>query len=133
MAVIKNGNGVTYTFSGITLPHQTMTIPGWDREEIDMTNLTNSAVKTKLLGTLREISEFSLTTEFDPDLIDSLPTDNQTMVITFPNAGGAITLWCQLKSVGEITMENDTRPQFELTFTVTNLNGSDVETAPAYA
>ena len=132
MAVVNKGNGVTYTYSGITLAPISMEVPGFDRDEIDLTNLNNVEHMTSTLGTLKKASTFTLVTEFDPALIDLPTAASATFAIVFPNSGGTITIYVELKGHDNITIENGTRPVLSMTFQVTNLNGT-TETGPAYS
>ena len=132
MAAINEGNGVTYTYAGITMDPVSMTVPGYSHEEIDLTNLDNTEYMTAACGTLKKSTTFSLVTPFDPALIALPAAASATFAIVFPNSGGTITVYCQLKEQEEVPLENNTRPLYNLTFLVTNLNGT-TETGPAYS
>lgn len=133
MSVINEGHGVTFTFAGLTLAPVAMELPGWVKEMIDLTNLNNTSVKTQMAAVLKKINDFKMRVEFDAAEIDGLPETNQTFIFTFPNSGGTVTVWCQITSVDNVPLENGARPLYDLTFGVTNLNGSNVETPPVYA
>lgn len=135
MAVHYEGQGTTFTRAGLTLAPKTITMPGWSRTMIDITNLGNAAFKTKVVATLKETKEIVLTLEFDPAVYGALSAseDNATTVIDFCGSTECITLWSAISDISDVSLETDTQPTFDLTLTVTNLNGSSVETGPVYA
>ena len=57
MAVQNEGHGVTYTFAGLTLSPVAMELPGWMREMIALSNLTNVDVETQTAAVLRKIKD----------------------------------------------------------------------------
>lgn len=134
MAVLNEGNGVSYTFTGFALDPITMQVAGYNREPIDLTTLSNSAVKTYVTSALADYQPFTLVSEFDATQVDSMPSGGEggAFVITFPNSGGSLTFYASLLSVGNTEIANATRPTFELTFQPTNRNAG-VETVPAYS
>lgn len=133
MAVVNEGNGVTYTFSGIAFDPISLQVPGYSREMIDLTNLDNSAVRTKIGAALADWQPFVLRTAFDPDGVDGWPAggEGSAFVVTFPG-GANITIYAVASDVAPVELANNERPINEITFTPTNLN-SGVETAPAYS
>ena len=131
MSVVYEGNGVTFTFSGFTLKPKTIDIPGFSNEEIDITTLSNGAVKTKFVAALSDYGKLFMTTEFDPDLYDSLPTTEQALVVTFPSVG-TITYQAQISEQDAVTLANDEDPVYRIGFTITNLAGGS-ETAPVFS
>jgi hypothetical protein len=136
MSVNFDGHGITYTRSGLTAKVKTVKLGGYSKEEIDVTTHSNTAVKTKVLTTLKNYGDISLTLECDPSVYGgTISAGNASTVITFPNSAGSITFWADVKQVGEVTYEQGSSNQvtFELTLTVTNRNGSGVETAPVYS
>lgn len=134
MAVQNEGNQVSYTYAGLTLDVLMATIPGWEKQEIDMTTLSNTEAKTAIAAALKKYGNLILVLEFDPAEYDSsgIPTANAAFVITFPDSSN-ITFWCEVISVSEVSLENDNRPQYTVNFLITNRNGSGVETPPAYS
>jgi hypothetical protein len=42
MSTILEGQGTTYTMGSLTLAPKKITIPGWSKEVIDITNLNNT-------------------------------------------------------------------------------------------
>jgi len=131
MAELQEGNGVTYTYSGLTLAATRITIPGWDKEEIDLTTLANTAVKTATLGALKKYGKLVIETIVDLALYDAFPESNATLAIT--SGSESITFWAQLSNTTAVDLENDARPLYSLEFLITNLNGSGVETVPVHA
>jgi len=131
MSTVYEGNGVTFTFSGFTLKPKTIELPGFTQESIDITTLSNAAVKTKFVAALKDYGKLFMTTEFDPDLYDSLPTTEQSLVISFPSVG-TITYYAKISEQDTVTLANDEDPVYRIGFTITNLN-SGVETAPVFS
>lgn len=130
MAVTFEGNGVTFTYSGLTLEPETITVPGWERADIERSTLSNSAVHTTLVAKLRKYGKLQITTQADFSQVESLPQTNQTLVIAVPTVG-SITYYADLSVFNPTALENDAAPSFQLEFTITNLNGT-TETAPAF-
>lgn len=133
MAVINEGNGVGYTYSGITLDPITMQLAGFEREEIDLTTLSNSAVQTAVTSILAKYQPFTVVTEMDPAEYDGFSAGGEggSFVVTFAD-NSTITIYANVLSLGPVEIANATRPTYEFTFLPTNLN-SGAETAPAYA
>lgn len=133
MSVVFEGHGTTFTFANVTVLPIKITVPGWAREMIDKTTLSNSAWKTKKPATLRELNDMTLTVEFDPGAVQLYPTVNQQMTLTFPSGAGSLVFWGAIKSVSDPDVETDGRMTQDIVITPTNLNASDVETAPVFA
>ena len=133
MAVFNEGNGVSYTYSGITLDPISMQVPGFSRETIDLTTLSNAAVQTSVTSILAKYEQFTLVTEMDPAEYDGFSAGGEggSFKITFADTS-SITLYANIVSLGSVEIANATRPTYEFTFEVTNLS-SGVETVPAYA
>ena len=130
MSTPAEGNGITFTYSGITLDPISIQLPGWSKQQIDVTNLNNTSVMTKAVATLKEYDDIVLRTAFDFSEYAGITGSEGTFVVTY--SGTTITFYAQLSSIAAVDLENGVRPVFELNFTVTNLN-SGSETAPAYA
>jgi len=133
MALTFEGQGTTFTMAGLTLAPKKITVPGWSKEEIDVTNLNNTDVKTFILATLRTIANLVLTLEFDASVYGAIPEGNLEVTVTFSGTTENIVFWCDPQEVGDVEEETDNQPTFDLTLKVTNRNGSGVETAPAYS
>jgi len=128
--------GATLTATGLTnVDLIAFTLPGWTRSRINRTTQGNSAVTTKQAGTLKDYGDLVLVIPKDTGI--TIPTANQTFVITLPDAGGAWTFWGQVVEVGDVEITTDDQQTEQiaeaLTVMLTNRNGSDVETAPAFA
>jgi len=133
MAVTFEGQGTTFTMSGLTLNPKKITVPGWSKEEIDVTNLNNTDVKTFVLATLRTINDIALTLEFDPSVYAAIPEGNTSITITFSGTTEKITFYGDVKEVGDVDEETDNQPTFDVTIKITNRDASGAETAPVYA
>jgi len=129
MADVYEGNGVDFTFSGLTLDVKTIEIPGFTQEEIDISTLSNTSVKTKYVAALKDYEKLVMNLNYDPSV--TLPTDEQSLVISVPGEG-SITYYAQISEVGSVTFNNDEQPILPVSFTITNLN-SGVETPPAFS
>jgi len=130
MAVKYEGNGVGYTYSGITLAAISIQLPGWSKTEIDATTLANTAVMTTVLAALKEYGSLVITAEWDPALHVGLSGSNGALVIT--GLSTSITYYANLQAIDPVDLENGVRPVNRLTFKITNLNGT-TETIPAFA
>lgn len=133
MSLVVDGQGTTFTRSGLTLKPKTITIPGWSKEECDVSTLSNAAVRTFILKKLKTIGDMVLKLTYDPTVYKALPETNGQWVITLPDAAGTHTFWGDVKEVGDVEVDVDSNDQlvFDLTIKITNLNGSSVETIPA--
>lgn len=133
MAVTFEGQGTTFTMTGLALNPKKITVPGWSKEEIDVTNLNNTDVKTFVLATLKTINDLVLTLEFDPSVYAAVPEGNSEIVITFSGTTEKITFWGDIKELGDVDEETDSQPTFDVNIKITNRDASGTETAPAYA
>lgn len=135
MSTVFDAQGTTWSGLSITQDLKTVQLPeAWEKAVKDISSLANSDVKTKKLGSLKDHEPVVLTVEYDPDLDDSYSDSNGQCVITLPDSAGTLTFWGQISGVGAPDgFEVDGDPVQEVTITVTNLNGSDVETAPVFA
>jgi hypothetical protein len=129
MADVYEGNGVDFTFSGLTLDVKTIEIPGFTQEEIDISTLSNTSVKTKYVAALKDYEKLVMNLNYDPSV--TLPTTEQALVISVPGEG-SITYYAKISEVGSVTFNNDEQPILPVSFTITNLN-SGVETPPAFS
>ncbi len=133
MSLVLEGQGSTYTVTGLTLAPKSITLPGWSKEEIDVTNLDNTDVKTFILATLKTIKNLVLNLEFDPAVYAALPETNAEWVINFAGTTENITFWGEIMEPGDVDLETDNQPTFDLNVKVTNRDGAGAETAPAYS
>jgi hypothetical protein len=129
MADVYEGNGVDFTFSGLTLDVKTIEIPGFTQEEIDISTLSNTSVKTKYVAALKDYEKLVMNLNYDPSV--TLPTTEQALVISVPGEG-SITYYAKISEAGSVTFNNDEQPILPVSFTITNLN-SGVETPPAFS
>jgi hypothetical protein len=124
------GQGSTFTKSGLTGGIKEITIPGWSKGEIDVTLLSNTDVKTFVLEKLRTIKDLPMVLEFDKAKYMAIPEGNSLCVITLPDAAGTISFWGDVKEVGDVKLTTGGQPTVPVTIKITNRNGSGVETAP---
>jgi hypothetical protein len=105
-------------------------------EKLDATCLDNTGWMTYLPQTLKDVPNLSFRAKFDPsewqDVVAQINV-NQALVINFDSPYGALTFWGFLKSF--LPEEGAIGAAWEATgeIAVTNMNASNVETAPAYA
>lgn len=131
--VVFEGQGTTFTRSGLTLKPKSITVPGWEKDEMDISTLSNSAFRTYMLKKLKKVDDLVLKLEFDPTVYKSLPSTNGEWTITFPDGAGSIVLWGDIKKVGSIepAVDSNNPLEFDITVKITNRNGSGAETGPA--
>ena len=134
--VVYDGVGTTIAFAttGVTFELESLTPPGWERPIIDMTLLANTLVKTKKAGKLKDWGTFSVKCQLSPTkAFNSTFATNESIVITFPDSLGALTLWGFVSSPKPGEISEGSKGSLDLTVCVSNLNGSGVETAPSFA
>ncbi|MFQ3578670.1 MAG: hypothetical protein SNJ71_00840 [Bacteroidales bacterium] len=139
-SIIIDGAGVTATFNSVAISdiNSITFCPLGERDEINLTTIDNSNYEVGLLGDLVSVQDIVINKKFDPaaDMAHSL--DSKQLVITYKvgkSTTKTITFWAQLKSVSVGTIERSPGEgvNVDLTFAVTNLNASLVETGPAIA
>lgn len=130
MATTFEGQGSTFTKSGLTLGVKEITLPGWSKGEIETTLLANTDVKTFVLEKLRTTKDIQLVLDFDKAPYMAIPEGNSLCVITLPDAAGTISFWGDVKEVGDVKLSTGEKPEVTCTIKVTNRNASGVETAP---
>lgn len=133
MSVLIDAIGTTYTLSGLTLKANEIDLPGWEKDEIDVTKLDNAAYRTYVMGTLKKVDDLTLSgIQFDAAVYKAIPEGNAQLTITLPGAAGTLTYWVQVKKVTPPKLSRDGgEVTFDVTLKVTNRNGSGVETGPA--
>jgi len=138
--IIIDGAGATATFNSVPIVDINtiaFTLLG-ERQEINLTTLNESAVEIGLLSDLVEISDIVINKKSDPAADLAHTDDNKALAIVY-KVGKATTktatFWCQLKSLSDSTLERAPGDgiNVDLTFAVTNLNATLVETGPAVA
>jgi len=105
-------------------------------EPLDATCLSNTEWMTKLPATLKEATDLNFTVKFEPADWDAIVAEvnvNQSCTLNFASPLGTLTFWGYLRTftpneagVGEVW-------EATCVIVVTNMNGSNVETAPSYA
>jgi hypothetical protein len=130
MGETYEGNGVDFTFSGLTLEPKTIEIPGWSKEELDISTLQNTAERTKFVGALRDWGKLFIVTPFDSSIYGTLPATEQELIISVPSEG-SIKFYAKISELESVTLNNDEVPEYRIGFSITNLNAG-VETGPAF-
>ena len=138
--IIVSGADATVTFNSSLIPDINTISFGVvsDRDEINLSTLTNTLYETKRLGDLVGIEDVVINKKFAPALDLALSQDNKSLVIAFnigESTATTLTLWCQLKGCSNSNVERAPGDgvNVDLTFAVTNLNASLVETGPVIA
>jgi len=136
MAIRAEGHGFSIAHGAVSLNQTPISvgIPSAARAELERTTQNNTSVKTKRVATLLEYENFSHTFPYDPVDKAALEAASGSVahVITFPDSEGTLTIYAEVSRVGDVSLETDGRPTYDVEFVVTNLNGT-VETAPAFS
>jgi hypothetical protein len=135
MAETYEGVGSTITFgtSAQVFNIEAITVPGFSRERIDVSHLGLTAWKTQILAKLKSVPDFTVTVQADyEDLYDTF-ADNELITITLPDSDGSIAVWGAVAETANGDLVIDDKPTAELTISVSNRNGSAVETGPAFS
>lgn len=137
-AIIIDGAGVTATFNSLPIADVVAVDFGGfgGRDEIDLTTINQAAFEVGILGDLVEVEDIVITKKSDPaaDMAHSLL--NKALVIVFKigkTTQKTGTYWCQFKGCSPSKLERAKSDDVDLTFGVTNLNASLVETGPVIA
>jgi hypothetical protein len=131
MATIYDGHGTTVTMGGVTIPAISIKLPGWSKSFYEISKLTNTTYKTKRAGALAEVGDITVTSEYSVGLAASLKALGPDITCVIVNTQGTATFYGAVASVGEASLEEDARSTFDVTFTVTNWNGT-AETNPTF-
>lgn len=135
MAIIPDGLGTTITFgtSGFTMEKVRITPPAVrGGEKIDLTHLGNTAWKTAVLRTLKDLDNFSFEGHYDPSKHTTAPVNtNELITITFPD-GDTLAVYGGMTDfeVGEVV--EGAKVMCTGTIAVTNRTSEGTETGPAY-
>jgi len=139
MAMIKDGFSSTITFadnSSVEFYEKEVTPPSIEGGgPIEQTTMLNTAWRTKYPKTLKDVGPAALTVAYDPAVIDtikSMVNQNQLITVTFPD-DTTLAFWGWLDSFKPNALVEGEQPTAEVVLEASNLNGSDVETAPVYA
>lgn len=129
--------GTTLTIGSGTLCYVSLSGLGIDGgEKLDATCLDNTTWKTYLPQTLVDVPNLTFTAAYEPDEFAALVAEvnvNQSIVLNFASPLGGITFWGYLKSFTPAEAGVGERWTATGEIVVTNMNGSNVETAPVYA
>ena len=138
--IIVSGADATVTFNSSLIPDINTISFGVvsERDEINLTTLTNTLYETKRLGDLVGIEDLVINKKFSPATDLAISQDNKSMVIAFKVGGSTAaswTGWCQFKGCSNSNIERapDDGVNVDLTFAVTNLNAALAETGPVIA
>lgn len=139
MSVVFDAQGMTVGFNNNTLSVEpdTITVPGWSKQEIDITDHGNADVTTAVLGSLKDYGQLVLSLAFDSSEHSQIFEGNQKVTITFTGTGSTtdanIVFWANIQQVGdlELASNNSEKPTYDLTLTVTNWDGS-AEVKPSF-
>lgn len=115
---------------------KTVTPPGIDGgDPIDITNMFNSAVRTKAARSLYDVTDASLSVQYDPvvyDQIIALINVNTSITVHFPN-GDTLDFFGYLRSFTPQENQEGEEPLADIVIVSTNVDSSDgTETAPNY-
>ena len=138
MSFIQDGFSTVITFASSTsvyFKEKAVQPPGVDGGgAIDVTTMRNTSWKTKLPKQLLDMSDASFSVQYDPhvysDIVNMIGT-NQLITITFPDAH-YIRFWGFLDSFKPSANKIGEEPTAECVIVASNMNGSQVETAPVY-
>ena len=130
---IYDGKGTTITFGTSTtfiLEMVRLNPGGQEVADIDVTHLGNTGYKTKKAAALKESAPITFDAHYDPSV--TVPYGvNEVITITFPDGGTKVVQgFLQTLDPGD-AVEGD-KMTCTGSITVSNLNGSCVETGPVY-
>lgn len=116
---------------------KTVTPPGVDGGDgIDITNMWNTALRTKAARQLYEMTDVSLTVAYDPlvyDQIIAIVNTNTQITVTFPDTS-TLTFYGFLKEFQPSELSEGEEPTADIVIVVTNINpNTDAEVAPVFA
>lgn len=139
-SIIIDGASVTATFNSVSISDIVSVSFGLfgERDEINLTTIDATEYEVGLLGDLVSINDIVITKKSDPAAELAHTSDNKTLVIVYKigkSTTKTATFWAQLKNVSNSTVERAPSDgvNVDLTFAVTNLNASLVETGPSVA
>ena len=125
--------GCDFVRAGLSLKPKKITgFGGWTKEEKDVSTLANASFLTTMLGKLKKSADISVTFIYDAAEHAAFPEGNLENSIIIPGAG-TLVFWGDVKELGGIDTEADgDTVTFDVSFTVSNLDASGVETAPTF-
>lgn len=136
--IIISGQGVTATFNSVPIADivsVSFSLAG-ERDEIDLTTIDANTVMQGLLGDLVSIEDVVITKKAAPSVDIAISSANAELAIVY-KLGNATskttTYWAQLRGITEASVERAPSDgvNWDLTFGITNLNATLVETGPA--
>lgn len=135
MAIQKDGFATLVDIAGATLYEKGVQTPGLDGGgAIETTTMRNTTYRTKAPKSLIDVTDISFRAAFDAIALTTLIASinvNQEITLTFPDTS-TLVVWGWLdKFTPDESVEGE-QPEAQCTIVVSNVNGSDVETAPAY-
>lgn len=139
MTVQRDGHGALVSFasdSSVQMWAKEITPLGLEGGgPIDVTTMNNTAWRTQYPKTLKQAKALSMVVAYDPAVYDEIITmlnSNQAITLTF-NDNSTVVFYGWINDFQPGRISSGEQPTAELTIEVSNLNGSGVETAPAYS
>ena len=136
MSIVIDGKGSTATFGGTAITNllkiKIDTIRG-EREFIDLTGLDDAVVNGEM-SQVKDWKTIVLTVKTDMAVVNGLTDSNAQLVIVAPaSVGKSLTAWAQIETDSGLELETKKRGETDITFRLTNRNGSGVVTPPVLA
>lgn len=138
MAIMTDGYKTTISFAAdptVLFEEVTVTPPGVQGGgAIDQTNMHNTDYRTSAPKALMTLSDGGAAVHYDPatyDEILALVNVNNLITITWPD-GATLAFWGWLDSFAPGELSEGEKPTASLTIIPSNLNDSNVETAPVH-
>lgn len=135
---IDDGHSTRLSFaadSTVKFYEKTVTPPGIDAGgPIDTTTMHNTTYRTKSPKALLDITNAALTVAYDPATypeILALAGVNNLITVTFPD-GDTVAFWGWLDKFTPGELVEGEQGTADIEIVVSNVNGSNVETAPVY-
>ena len=100
----------------------------------DTTTMLNSVYRTRAPKSLKTLTDASFTASYDPAVYDTILAqinNNQLITLTFPDTS-TYAFWGWLDEFTPNAQVDAEQPTAEITIIPSNVNDSDVETAPVY-
>ena len=140
MAYLTDGYQTLITFANypsIKMKEVSATPPGMSGGGAnDFTNMRNVSVRSKAPKKLKTMDDMSVVVHYDPDVFKAtevykMINENQLITQTFPD-GATLAIWGWVDAFAPSSLEEGTAPTATLTIICSNLNATQVETAPVY-
>ena len=133
MSIVIDGKGSTATFNSSSITNllkiKIDTLRG-ERTFIDLTGLADAVVNGEM-SQVKDWKTIVLSVKTDPALVNALTDDNAQLVIVAPaSVGKTLTAWAQIETDSGVEFVTKTRGETDITFRLTNRNGSGVVTVP---